>query len=501
LYKRASVLKFELMKMEGSESQSQHGHVQRQSPPVNSLSKVSSIPVTVHVQQKPKSNSSRSGKFHSMASASSGSSHSASRKLRPGATVAKAGAVVRNIPAFHIDEIIRGDRLEWNWTFEIYEIRGIQQKHKENDPMRQLPRDHLANQINSKRYRRDIGRSPLAKRFVLKHIRKERMDSQAGFEEAALALENEATLMKGLNHPNIAKLCGVSIGGTEAYYLRGKHDSYFLIVEQMEETLARRLVRWRSKDSFQRLRTLFGLLRRRRAASKFLIERLGVAFDISDGLQYIHGHGICHCNLSVTSIGFNFHQQVQIMEFGMACQQKTNDKGASEAGVGLLCHNRDESGVFSATMLPSQVSESGFQGDVLDFSRIVCEILTMRSCGPSMSDRQENAYIRSFRALASVIPPRLLGMLQRGVSDYPDSRPTISEFRECLSDILCSWLEDSSGSTTDPFFSIKRQGCRQTVLGLIAEEDEETSADDGLVSTLQNTDSLQTSVTGGYHVT
>jgi serine/threonine protein kinase len=492
-------------------AQNQWQQVERkQLPPLNRSLRNLLAPIpTVDVRQMRKSFSSPSGPFYATASASSGSSHSADKKLRQDATA--GGAIVRNIPAFHIDEIIRGDRLNWNWTFEIYEIRGIQQNHEEKDPMRQLPRDLLADQINSKRYRRDTGCLPLSRLYVLKHIRKERMDSQAGFEEAALALENEANMMQGLNHPNIAKLRGFSIGGTEAYYLRGKHDSYFLIVEQMEETLGRRLERWRSKESFLRLRTLFGLLRGRVAAQNFLIKRLQVAFDISDGLQYIHGHGICHRNLTLTSIGFNFHQQVQIMEFGTACQHKRTYRNATESGIILPGRKRDDSGAFRINMNPSHISESGFQKDILDFSRIICEILTMRSCGPSLSEREENAYIRSFLALASVVPRRLLGMLQLGLSDNADSRPTITEFYEYLSDLMYSLLDESSSSSSDPRCSIHRQGRRPTELGLIVEGDEllglfreeeekEKTADYGFVSILR-TGSWWTSLTGGHQVT
>jgi serine/threonine protein kinase len=429
--------------------------------------------------------------------------------------------VAQNIPAFHIDEIIRGERLVCNKSCEVYEIRGVRQSHEQDEPTLQLPRDHLANQINSKKYRRDTSGTPLAKRFVLKHIRRERMDSQLKFEEAASELENEATMMKGLNHPNIAKLRGISIGGTEAYYLTGNHDSFFIIVEQMEETLARKIVRWRSKENFHRFRTVFGLFPRRRAEQKFLIERLHVIFDISNGLQYIHGHGICHRNLHISSIGFNAQNNVQIMEFGKACQnsrtvERANERSDPSVAAPSILHY-DDSGVFPINTRSSPPKASGFQKDVLDFSRIVCEVLTMRSVNNSMSDRQGKAYIRSFRDLASFIPRRLLGMLQRGLSDFPDSRPTISEFRDCLNDVLLGLVKEhkessgtSGGSSTDPYMSIGRSERRLTELGLLGEGEEvpettrdatgETKDGEAQVNEAENTESMRTSFTGGCQV-
>lgn len=193
------------------------------------------IPTSVHVRPKPLKtvSSSRSGVGHSVCSASSISFQCFDRKYRPNEQSGGGGGLnlseEQNVPAFHIDDILRGNSIDVHTaTFYVYEIRGIKQNHEQEEPSRQFLRDTLANQINSKKYRRNTAGAPLAKRFVLKHLRKERMDSQMGFEEATVSLENEATLMKGVNHPNIAKLRGVSIGGTEAYYLTGHHDSYFL---------------------------------------------------------------------------------------------------------------------------------------------------------------------------------------------------------------------------------------------------------------------------------
>lgn len=233
---------------------------------------------------------------------------------------------------------------------------------------------------------------------------------------------------------------------------------------------------------------MFGLLARKRTELNLLIERLRVAFDISDGVQYIHGHGKCHHNLHVSSVGFNVKNQVQIMEFGKAVYKnrptehgsETSDGSAVTRGSFALLQER--SGPFPVnTGSTLQAQESGFQKDVLDCSRIVCEVMTVRLIESSMSDRQGKACIRLFCALASLVPRRLLGMLQRGLSDHPDSRPTITEFRDCLNEVLFNLIKENRGSSGTPMMSLdphigtrqqdRRSKKREDALDPLHEED------------------------------
>jgi serine/threonine protein kinase len=190
------------------------------------------------------------------------------------------------------------------------------------------------------------------------------------------------------------------------------------------------------------------LLRRKETEEAFLVERLRVALDIADGLKYIHSHGICHRDLHLTSIGFSSTDQVQITSFGKARRQKRplDDTSAKYLTVD---HSDGVAMLVSPSMYPRESEyrapdsstksvESGTKQDVLAYSRILCEILTMRSCEISISSREGTAYIRAFRALAFVIPKQLWGLLQKGLSNEVVSRPSMSEFHECLIDVIFS---------------------------------------------------------------
>lgn len=442
------------------------------------------------------------------------------------------------LACFHIEEIVHGDLLESHRTYEVHEIRSIRQNHKEELPMQQHSRDCMTELLNNvKKKKRTSGRIPGStvgsgttiargrrgrqnassssstlltggKRFVIKHIRKECMESQHLFEEAASALENEANMMKGLCHPCIPRLRGMSLGGTEAYYCTGRHNAFFLVTERIEEYLQDRIVRWRTRDAWFRWRNLRGVIKRNRSERLFVAERLMVALDIAEGLQYMHEHGICHRSLDSTGIGFTPSNQVQILRLGKARKQSlssrqshpsvapnnnNNNNNSSSNNISPVAakqlKSKRLSPLLSSTKAPTfsslsqlilqegsarssdansssdsneqqhqssnalTVSSNGFEDDVLGFSKILCEILTMRSFGGDAGDsvttgRRGKACMRDFRSLATKIPRSVLELLQRGLSDLAESRPTMKEFCICLCDVHFDLSQGVMNATT-----------------------------------------------------
>jgi hypothetical protein len=116
--------------------------------------------------------------------------------------------------------------------------------------------------------------------------------------------------------------------------------------------------------------------------------------------------------------------------------------------------------------------------DVLDFSNLLCEIISMKTSTEanqiSRHSRQGLRGIREFRSIASQVPMCLLEMIQKGLSENVASRPTMDEYCKCLRDVI-DLLE--SHSKIRPKETIGRRGSskrcfqrRQTILTLSTED-------------------------------
>lgn len=325
---------------------------------------------------------------------------------------------------FDITEVMVGHQLVSTIYADVYEVKDFRQRH--DVPVEgqrgQFARDMMCKQVKRKRNAEG--------RFAIKHIRPEYMESHQEFEVAATSLANEADMMAALNHKNIARLRGSSIHGTEAYYMTGRHDAYFLIVDRCHDSLDQRLCKWRSRNDRIHLRQLGGLLNGGKRESDFLIERLQVAYDIADGLEYMHAHGIVHKNIHERSIGFSFKDQVQIHDLGEAMQIPRNGKAHGS--------NKSRRRPFRDFVSPELEAGEAFsiKTDVFSFTRLFCEILTLRNGQGGHESREGKACIREFRLLAHKISGKLLELLRRGISFNPEYRPSMANFRLAIEETL-----------------------------------------------------------------
>jgi serine/threonine protein kinase len=136
------------------------------------------------------------------------------------------------------------------------------------------------------------------------------------FANGAIDLILEAAYLSSLDHPNVLKIHGISAYGPKGY-LRGRHDSFFLILERLSETLKDRMEVWRKYDKVLRSGWFRHIKTRKKKINTFLIERLKVAMNIASGLSYLHSNGLIFRDLKPANIGFDFDNQVKIFDFGL----------------------------------------------------------------------------------------------------------------------------------------------------------------------------------------
>ncbi|CAB9513600.1 Probable LIM domain-containing serine/threonine-protein kinase DDB [Seminavis robusta] len=81
-------------------------------------------------------------------------------------------------------------------------------------------------------------------RYVIKQLHSKLLSDPKLFRRAVKDMATEAKIMSRLtNHPHIAHLRATAIGGTSALE-NGQHNSYFLVLDRLVETLEDRIVRW-----------------------------------------------------------------------------------------------------------------------------------------------------------------------------------------------------------------------------------------------------------------
>ena len=113
-------------------------------------------------------------------------------------------------------------------------------------------------------------------RFVLKHLQERLLSQPKSFANAASDLAVEAAYMSSLNHSNICKVRGLPIEGLDALAgatngESGIHDSYFIILDRLQDTLDRRIDQeWK------------------RASPCSLEEKITFALQIASALSYLH---------------------------------------------------------------------------------------------------------------------------------------------------------------------------------------------------------------------
>jgi len=165
-------------------------------------------------------------------------------------------------------------------------------------------------------------------RYVVKHLRAKMMEDAENFCFAASDLAMEAQYLSSLNHENILKLRGWAAKGVESY-ADGKHNGYFLILDKLEDTLDKRLKRWkRNSDATECSRGLNAS--EEYSTNNDILSRIKVVHQVASALQYLHGNNIVFRDLKPENIGFDKFGTVKIFDFGLARELPKNCANSSK---------------------------------------------------------------------------------------------------------------------------------------------------------------------------
>lgn len=310
---------------------------------------------------------------------------------------------------FHIDEVKVGKLIDsTEEKFHVHDVRGfnlsgrVQMGHQK-EFARNLMKQRVADKVE---------------KYSVKFIaNKDYRNSHESFEAAAFQLEKEATVMTLVNHKNIAKIRGTAMSGVEAYYESGTNDAYFIIVDQISESLSSKLEAWRKRSShFQFRKPCF---QNGNTNHSCLRERLKVGYSLADAIEHLHSRGIIHSKIHPRSIGFDHMDQVKLNGLGDAII-------IAESGHKKVPRSRYSSRDRTATTA----------SDVYSFSKLCCELLTLCTINKEGHPDNPTAYLDQCNYLSTKLPKELFECLLRGLSTDPDKRPSISEVKDCIDEAL-----------------------------------------------------------------
>ncbi|KAL7579895.1 hypothetical protein ACA910_004902 [Epithemia clementina (nom. ined.)] len=178
-------------------------------------------------------------------------------------------------------------------------------------------------------------------KYVLKEIEASLLQmDRVTFLKGMIDLALEAKFLAALNHPHVIKLQGLSCMDLSATATTTdaatavKSMSYFIILEHLEETLPQKLNAWMHQK--RSTRGITGLLTgaRQVRSKNLLTERLLVAYDVADVLNYLHCRDIIYRDLKPDNIGFTKSSELKLFDFGLA--KELLDRDRQDDGTYLL---------------------------------------------------------------------------------------------------------------------------------------------------------------------
>ncbi|KAL2489363.1 putative serine/threonine-protein kinase HT1-like [Forsythia ovata] len=158
-----------------------------------------------------------------------------------------------------------------------------------------------------------------------------------------------------------------------------------------------------------------------------LSQLLKFAIDVCKGMEYLHQKNVIHRDLKTANLLMDAHGVVKVADFGVARFQ--NNGGVMTAETGTY-----------RWMAPEVINHEAYdqKADVFSFAIVLWELVTAKVPYDTMTPLQAALGVR--QGLRPELPqnchPKLLDLMQKCWEAVPDNRPTFTEIRVELEELL-----------------------------------------------------------------
>lgn len=309
------------------------------------------------------------------------------------------------------------------------------------------------------------------KTFAIKYLKRKVMVNQRLYELGAADLATEAMFLATLDHPNIIKYHGITSGSVETNLASGKECGFFIVIDRLHDTLEKRIETWAEEANESRGGFFYRMSHDYRVnLNQALKERLKVALQIAECMEYLHSLNIIYRDLKPDNMGFDDEGVLKIFDLGL-CTELQLDK-ANKEGKFKLTGNTGSRRYMSpevAKGIPYDISV-----DAYSFGILLWELCALEKpfLGYSANKHMQQVVIGGERpsldtSHTSWWPVELHWLLQRCWSPDPATRPNFTVIKESLQELIgCN--KDIPKLDVDKAMSSQKNGRAVTTTGMHA---------------------------------